>query len=269
MKKWPIFAAALLFALAGGFKFLQHKGPGGNAGSASGPRPPLNVPLPGGDMQYAIPPEFSAVPRQSGPPSTYGALPTIKKEIYDKGSCKGGSLNEILSSHGRIWGYMAPYGAFRSQETSAVYDLIGRYLSCVGLARGAPSFCDYLPGERPDVPLRDSPNYKCREYYLEVSTRPGPAEACPADRRGLCTAFFSKSEASCSAMLVKLSASYCGYLAKAQKRANGYAGFSPAEVKEALKIAEGRKAEEERLRLENQRITEDINNRVRRMTGKP
>ncbi|MDP2866915.1 MAG: hypothetical protein Q8O90_11795, partial [Elusimicrobiota bacterium] len=232
MKKWPVLVAALLLAIAGGLKLLGHKTSPEGAGSPPG-QEPAGVSPPGAGTQYYIPGEFSAVPPRSGAPSTYGALPTIKNKLYDSGPCKGGSLNEIFSAHGRIWGYLAPYGAFLNADNTEMYDLLGRYLACAGLANRNPSFCDYLPGESRGgmavVSRAGSPNDKCLGYYQSVSTSSGPAEACPGDQRGLCSAFISKSEASCSALLAKAGSSYCAYLAKAQKRAGGYAGFSPEE----------------------------------------
>src|SRR5512137_1410002 len=116
MKKWQVLLAAVLLGLAGGFRLLQQRKAAGQAAL-----PPVHV-LPGGQAlpedtkQYYVPEEFLSVPPRSGAPVTYGPLPTIKNEIYDRGLCKGGSLNEILSSHGRIWGYEAKYGAFRPED---------------------------------------------------------------------------------------------------------------------------------------------------------
>jgi len=271
MKKWPVLIAALLLAVAGGLKLLGHKTSPEDAGSLPG-QEPAGVSLPGANTQYYIPEEFSAVPSRSGVPSTYGALPTIKNKLYDSGPCKGGSLNEIFSAHGRIWGYLAPYGSFLNADNAEMYELLGRYLACVGLANRTPSFCDYLPGESRGgmaaVSRAGSPNDKCLAYYLGVSSGSGTAEACPGDHRGLCSAFISRSEASCSALLAKAGASYCAYLAKAQKRAGGYAGFSPEELKALFKKQEEDRAALEKLRLENERTTEEINERVRRMMGK-
>lgn len=271
MKKWPILAAALLLASAGVLKLSQHRSYG-SAGLAPEPLPAPGAPLPGGDSRYSIPEEFSAVPARSGAPSTYGALPTIKNELYDKGPCKGGSLNEIFSAHGRVWGYLSPYGSFLEEHNTATYDLLGRYLSCLGLAGGGPSFCDYLPGEsrggRAVVTREGSPNYRCAQYYLAVSSRAASGGACPEGAGALCTAFASKSEASCSALLAKAGTEYCGYLAKAQKRAGGYAGLSPEEVKAAIRKEEEDKAAAELNRRENEKLTKEINERVRKLLGR-
>lgn len=271
MKKWLVLVAALLFAVAGGLSILRHKRSLENAGFPPGRQPP-GTHLPGAATQYYIPEEFSGAPSRSGPPSTYGAIRTIKNKIYDSGPCEGGSLNGIFSAHGRIWGYLAPYGSFRSADNKETYDLLGRYLACVGLARGDPSFCNYLPGEssggRVSISRAGSPNDNCMGYYLSISTRSGPAENCPEDYRGLCSAFISRSEASCSALLAQVGTSYCASLARAQKRAGGYAGYSPEELRALFKKQEEDKAALERMRLENEKTTEEINKRVRKMMGK-
>lgn len=270
MKKWPVLAAALLLAAAGALQLLRHKTQT-TSGPASAPPQEL-VSLPGGGQPYAIPGEFSAVPARAAAPATYGALPTIKDKIYDKGPCKGGSLNEILTSHGRIWGEQARHGAFLNTETEEIYGLAGGYLACVGLARRAPAFCDYLPaggrGEKGGEKSSNSPNYKCRELYSDIEAKAGSAEGCQGEQGALCSAFASRSEASCSALLAKLGASYCSHLAAAQKRTRGYAGFSPEELRAVFKQDEDRKAAEARLRLENEKITEEINQRVRKLMGK-
>lgn len=271
MKKWLVLVAALLLAIAGGLKILRHKTIAEDAGFPTAQPPPDAALLPGG-TQYSIPAEFSSVPPRSGAPSTYGALPSIKNKLYDSGPCRGGSLNEIFSAHGRIWGYLSRYGAFQNDDNTKMYDLLGSYLACVGLANRTTSFCDYLPGESrggmATVPREGSPNDKCMGYYLRVSTWSGPAEGCPKEPRGLCSAFTTKSEASCSALLAKTGSTYCAYLAKAQKRAGGYAGFSPEELKAVFQKQEEDKAALEKQRLENERITEEINKRARQMMGK-
>ena len=270
MKKWLILAAALLLTFAAGVKYQRHQASFENAGLSSAPPPDL-VSLPDGGKVYAIPAAYSAAPAK--PPATYGALPTIKEKAFDIGPCRGGSLNEIFSAHGRIWGDLARHGSFRNTESDVVYNLVGKYLACVGLARGTRAFCDYLPsgsrGEKGDLQRSNSPNYKCRELYADAEGRAGSAAGCTAESRFLCDAFLSKSEASCSATLAKLGASYCAYLAEAKKRAGGYAGFSPEEIQASFKKDEEEKTAAEKLRLENEKITEDINKRVRKMMGKP
>jgi len=361
MKKWLILSGALLLAFAGGLKFQQYRASFSNEAGVIPGLPARTDPLPGGSTLYYIPSDFSTVPTHTGAPSTYGALPAIKEKRYDTGSCKGGSLNEILSSHGRIWGYLSRYGAFESAENVDTYDKLGRYLACVGLARRDPAYCDYLPAESRGgefkVDFFASPNFKCREYYMNVSfpgfaagrdtaeascriiqtggnaiigpeipgdefcaaaskgmeglcgalteyipakldekcrralpakksdcgsdrvcslrlavygaMKADSAESCPEDHRALCSAFLSRTEASCSALLADLGTSYCGYLAKAQKRAGGYAGYSPQEVKAAFKKEEETKAWAEKQRLETQKITEEVNQRARKIMGTP
>lgn len=190
MKKWQVLAAALALAAAGGLKLLQHR----KAADAAG-LPPVHV-LPSGQAlpedttQYYVPESFLSVPPQEGAPSSYTALPTIKNEIYDRGLCAGGSLNSILSAHGRVWGYESRHGNFREKETAEIYTLLARYLACVGLSRRAPSFCDYLPGDNLSAGIGrfSSPNYRCRENYMNISF---PGYAAGRD----------KSESSCAIVL--------------------------------------------------------------------
>lgn len=252
MKKWPILAAALLLALAGSQKFIQRKA-SERSGSLYQEPAHGGVPVQGGDARYSIPAEFSSVPSRYGALSTFGALPTIKDKAYDTGPCKGGSLNEMFSAHGRIWGHLARHASFLGQENAVVYDLLARYLACMARERGSPAFCDYLPavsrGGKAELERLNTPHNKCLEYYRDPAA-PGTA-------------------ASCSALLAKLGSSYCGYLAAAQKRARGYAGFSPEELQEALKKKEEEKAAAEAQRLEDKRTTEEINKRVRSQMGKP
>jgi hypothetical protein len=170
MKKWQVLAAVLLLALAGGLRLLRER-PSNEPGL-----PPVQVllsgqALPEDTTRYYIPEEFLAVPPRTGRPAGHGPLPVIKNEAYDRGLCKGGSLNEILSSHGRVWGYGARHGSFREKESLEIYGLLAQYLACVGLARRAPEFCDYLPGENDaaGVGFYESPNYDCRDRYMNVS----------------------------------------------------------------------------------------------------
>lgn len=360
MKKWQVLAAALLLALGAGFRLLQQRKSAGQAAL-----PPVHVlpdgqALPEDTTQYYVPEEFLSVPPRSGAPVTYGALPTIKNEIYDRGLCKGGSLNEILSSHGRVWGYEAQHGAFRAHETEEMYALVGRYLACVGLARRTPSYCDYLPGLDSGGSRKmdrfETPNYRCQEYYMDVAfhgfaagreksdeacrmvlrgsnlsegrqvpgkdfceaaakglenvcasfegrinrhelgqcrrllpagkndcgfdgpclsrlsvyraLKAGDAAACPEEYRGLCGSYLSNSEASCSVILVKVGATYCDFLAGAQKRARGYAGLTPEELQAALKHDAAVKAELALRDTEARKITEEVNKRARQMIGK-
>jgi hypothetical protein len=358
MKKWQVLAAVLLLALAGGIRLLRERPSGEQR------LPPVQVlmsgqALPEDTTHYYIPEEFLAVPPKTGHPASYGPLPVIKNAAYDRGLCRGGSLNDMLTSHGRVWGYEARHGSFREKESMDVYNQLAGYLACVGLAHRAPEFCDYLPGENngAGVGIFESPNYACRERYMNISfpgfaagreksedacsilltgrnlagtprmqssdfcaaaakgmeavcpafspaygpkaeeqcrrflpgadgdcgsdeacrsrlavykaMKAGVAADCPEKDRGLCGAFLSKSEATCSVLLVNLGTSYCGYLSSAQKRAKGYAGMTAEEVAEAVRAEAEERVREKARRAESDRITEEVNKRVRRMMGKP
>jgi hypothetical protein len=161
MRKWAVLVIVLLLAAAAALQYGQRREELKKAAE-----------LPG-QPQHLLPKDLLAVPPVSGPPATYGALPTVKDAAYDRGACAGGSVNEMLSSHGKVWGYTASLRAFSPRETEAIYVLLASYFSCKGLAAGAPAYCDYLPAESGDgrgaVPLAKSPNFKCRTDYLDVA----------------------------------------------------------------------------------------------------
>lgn len=171
MKKWQVLAAVLLLAVVGGMRLLHERASEPGTGLPGFKMLPEGVPLPADTTQYYIPEEFLAVPPRTGAPVSYGPLPTIKNEAYDRGLCDGGSLNDILSAHGRIWGVSARHAAFDSKETQKTYGLLGDYLGCVALSRSEPFFCDYLPGESAvqKIGPMDSPNYACRENFARMS----------------------------------------------------------------------------------------------------
>jgi hypothetical protein len=347
VKKTAVLAGLLLLAAAAALSVARRR---------SVPETVAPAPV---QQQYSAFRELGSVPPRSGPPQTYGPLPTVGLDSCMKGPCPGGSVNEILSAHGRIWGYLGSYRSFEDADSSGTYRLLASYLACVGLSRVDPAFCDYLPAAGSDskgnVPLVKSPNYECRLDYSEVSfsgyaagadkdesgcgaflssgrvglgggvTRqdfcaaassglgsvcaglskfvpkdkaaaclgvfPGkPSDcasgeclsrlatyealkardpgACPADRRELCSAYLSRSDSACSTILAKLGAFYCEALVRATKRANGYPGYSPDEVKAAIAEQTRRRAVEDFQNKENQRIIEENNRKVKALLGK-
>jgi hypothetical protein len=348
MKKAVILTGLAVLMAAAVFSALRRRS-----------EPPRELPPAPVQQQYAPLAQMVAVPRRSGPPATYGPLQSIGLEACSTGPCPGGSVNEMLSAHGRIWGYIGNYRSFEDADTVETYRLLSSYLACVGLSRGDPAFCDYLPAAGSDskgtVPLSKSPNYQCRKEYAEVSLpsyaagvdkkeescrtflalgdvglgaeltekefcsaaaaglgnvcgglakfvpkgkeaacrrvfpaspsdcgsadcvarlrtyeamKARSAEACPQGRSELCAAYLAKSDASCSAILAKLGATYCAALAKATKRANGYPGYSPDEVKAAVKEQENRRALEDAQRRENERIIKEHNAKIKQLIGK-
>lgn len=347
MKKWAVLAGVSLLSAAAWLASSRHK-----------PAPGENVPAPAA-QQYGALDKIVAVPRRSGPPLTYGPLPTIGLGSCMKGPCPGGSVNDILSAHGRIWGYIGDYRSFAPGETKETYALLSDYLACLGLAAHDQAYCDYLPAAgsdaRASVGPEESPNYACRGAYAGVSlagyaagietgtavcsgflagsgvglggavspsdfcavaasgfenvcsrlsryvpqgAEPAcrsafPAEpsdcgsaecgerlavykamkardpgVCPEGRRELCAAYLSRSAAGCSAVLARLGTFYCAALAKAQERTNGYAGYSPDEVKAAVEERARRLSLEDAQRREDQRIIEENNRKTRKILGK-
>jgi hypothetical protein len=346
MKKAAVLCGVLLLAAAIAISLLQRR---------SVPKDISTAPAP---QQYTPLNDIAAVPRRSGPPATYGPLPTVGLDACAKGVCNGGSVNDILSGHGRIWGYVGNYRSFEDADTRETYRLLSSYLACVGLSRGDAAFCDYLPSgndAKGPVPLAKSPNYLCRRDYAEVSfagyasgadknlescrvflsggevslggevkpldfcsaasgglgnvcsglsrfvpkgreadclrafpakasdcssadcaarlqlfqaMKTRSADACPAGERELCSAYLSKSDAACSAILARLGSFYCEALARATKKANGYPGYSPDEVKAAIKEQERLRAIEDSQHRENERIIEENNRKIKKMIGR-
>lgn len=168
MKKWQVFAAVLLLSVIALARLRQERAAEPVKGMMDGKILPAGVPLPRDTTHYFIPEELLAVPPQTGAPSSYGPLPTIKNEAYDRGPCPGGALNEILSEHGRLWGHAARHAPLEEEGTRRTYRNLERYLACVALSRGEPAFCDYLPAgsEFRNIGEDESPNFLCREAYI-------------------------------------------------------------------------------------------------------
>ena len=65
-----------------------------------------------------------------------------------------------------------------------------------------------------------------------------------------------------------MSKKYCTYYKELTKHGGGYAGVTPEEVKDNLKLAAKKKAEEDALRKQEENSTKQINERVRKLIGK-
>ncbi len=169
MKKWQVLAAASLLGALAALRLL----PALRRSAPAAPDVSTGQTLTAGATQYIEQAERLANSPQAGSGTTYTALPTIKDPAYDRGPCAGGSLNEIFSAHGRVWGRLGRYLAFTEKESAAVYSGLADYFACVGLAKGTPAPCDYLPADGSDgrnrVSYEDSANAACRAAYLNVA----------------------------------------------------------------------------------------------------
>lgn len=96
----------------------------------------------------------------------------------------------------------------------------------------------------------------------------GNPDKCPAAYRMNCAALAQKSPAPCAGILADMSRKYCGYYKDLLKSGGGFAGLTPEEVKGSLAEAAKKKAEEDRLRKEQETTTKQINEKVRKLMNK-
>ncbi|MBI4352194.1 MAG: hypothetical protein HY550_12225 [Elusimicrobia bacterium] len=105
-------------------------------------------------------------------------------------------------------------------------------------------------------------------YDLWEGLSTGDPARCPAAFRASCAALLQKSPAPCSVILLDMSKKYCASFKALAKHSGGFAGSTPEEVKESLRLAAEKKAEEDRLRKEQEAATKRINENVRKLMGK-
>lgn len=105
-------------------------------------------------------------------------------------------------------------------------------------------------------------------YELWEGLSTGDPAKCPSAFRASCAALLQKSPAPCSAILADMSKKYCALYKKLAKHAGGFAGATPEEVKESLRLAAEKKAAEEALRKQEEAATKQINEKARKLMGK-
>jgi len=174
MKKWTILTIAVLAAVLLVMQYLIEKKKvaviesGQQAGSAE---QQLGVALPAGATTYTGAAVDNYIPDYMGG-AAYGsiALPTIQSSY--KGACEASSLQEMLATHDKYWGFQARDAAFNQDETQKMYNYLADYTGCQAAARTDVSLCDSLPsnvqidGKKVDVNI--TPNYRCREKSILV-----------------------------------------------------------------------------------------------------
>ncbi|MEI7528446.1 MAG: hypothetical protein WCK76_05825 [Elusimicrobiota bacterium] len=185
MKKPVIISVVGLLAVLLFLQYTQRKnavpsGPDLPMPGQAAPAQPGGVPLPADAASYSA---MSAQPAASGaepaqfvrplmqggftPPPVMagkGPIPAILSNFANAPVCRDGkSLNDILSSHGRLWGYSATGPeAFYKNENDAVYALLAKYFSCQAVAADNPDMCNFLPGAQSGKEnYFHSPNYQC------------------------------------------------------------------------------------------------------------
>ena len=100
-----------------------------------------------------------------------GAIATIPADFAWAPICPAGkSLNDILSSHGKDWGYSAfGPGVLSQKENEALYGLLEKYFSCLAAAYGNVEICNYLPGMQSTLDkYYGTPHYRCLDRVTKV-----------------------------------------------------------------------------------------------------
>jgi len=182
MKKSAVLVIVGLLAVVLFLQYLQRRNPVQQNPAPMAGRPvdtaPGGVPLPAeAATAYAAQPTqetrptapmqaparsvFAAPAVKAGP----GPLPTIPAEFAKASICPSGkSLNDILSSHGKVWGGNSVFqqNTFTTDENNAIYGLLAQFFSCNAVAYGDLKMCNFLPGEMyKKQKYFDSPNYQC------------------------------------------------------------------------------------------------------------
>lgn len=113
------------------------------------------------------------VEQVTGAAAYISPLPSGPQSAY-KGGCNGGSLQDMMASHGTEWGYIVPSAsaAFTLGETYAVYDHLSSYFACVAVSSAAPDLCAGLPaaaeGGGLNIARHMSPGGLCAEKVQPV-----------------------------------------------------------------------------------------------------
>ncbi len=95
--------------------------------------------------------------------------------------------------------------------------------------------------------------------------RTGDARKCPENFRPHCSALAQKNQAPCVDILEALSRKYCSYTKNL--RAGGMLGMTEEEVSEQVRQEKEKKAAEERQRKEMDAITQQVNTRIKQISG--
>lgn len=96
----------------------------------------------------------------------------------------------------------------------------------------------------------------------------GDPSKCGRDTQPHCAAMAQKNIAACGPILSDLSKKYCGYYKDLLKAGGGFAGLTTAEVKEELRIKAEKKALEDKQRKEQEAVTKQTNDKIRKMMNK-
>jgi len=168
MKKWGILLLVVLGGLLLGLQYFIRKG---EKKIVMQPMPvsteqPLGVALPPATTGYNTTPELA----YNAGAGDYNNLVLPNVPSTYKGACSGGSLTDIVSSHGEVWGYFTPksFISFEFKENETMYNFIGDYVGCLAAARSDVSLCETLPAEGVGIDLNFSPSFYCRSRSGQI-----------------------------------------------------------------------------------------------------
>lgn len=174
MKKWTILTIAVLAAILLVMQYLIEKKKVAvieSGQQASSAEQQLGVALPAGATTYVSADADNYVPDYVGG-APYGniVMPTIQSTY--KGACEASSLQDMLSTHDKYWGFLARDAAFNQSETQKMYDYLADYTGCQAAARTDVSLCDSLPSDvqldNKKLDVRITPNYRCRTKTVSL-----------------------------------------------------------------------------------------------------
>jgi hypothetical protein len=171
MKKWTILA---IVVLAAALLLLQRRSEKRNDPIGGSPMPvveQVGVVLPEGATSYAGRQTDNSSPQAVGG-AVYGGITLPAIQSAYKGACLGASLQEMLSTHDKYWGFFARNTAFNEVETQKMYNLLADYVGCHAAARADAALCDSLPGaderDGQKVPQEVTPSFMCREKTVAL-----------------------------------------------------------------------------------------------------
>jgi hypothetical protein len=173
MKKWTILTIAVLAAILLVMQYIIEKKKVAviEGGQPAGSAEQLGVALPESATTYIGSAADNYVPDYVGG-APYGSIvmPTIQSTY--KGACEASSLQDMLATHDKYWGFLARDAAFNQGETQKMYDLLADYTACQAAARTDASLCDSLPSDvqqdNAKVDVRITPNYRCRTKTVSL-----------------------------------------------------------------------------------------------------
>jgi hypothetical protein len=168
MKKPIILVVVVLAAALAALKYFssRNQAPAAPPAQATAQQVPEGVALPEGAQDFTAPPASEYVYVPSPNQGTYGSLTLPPAAMSLKGACEGGSIKEIVESHGKTWGYFTGRrAAFTPKKSQEIYTKIGDYYACLSAARHDITICGELPGDAEQdgitVTLGDSPLGQC------------------------------------------------------------------------------------------------------------